>query len=105
MSSLTVLTLTVAMIPVLVLAFTLYVLIRYTPWVGRVFGEAPLFMPMRIAPNAEGENVRFSTRDGIELAGTYLKARTGNRVGVIVFCHEFLGGPQQCGALRRGASG
>ena len=91
MSSLAVLALTGAVVLAVILAFTVYVLIRYTPAVGRVFGEAPLFMPMRITPQPGGEDVRFPTRDGLELAGTYYPARTPTRAGVIVFCHEFLG--------------
>src|SRR4051812_13566749 len=49
-----------------------------------------MFLPLRLPPRPEGEEVRFTTSDGLELAGTYLKARSERRSGVLVFCHEFL---------------
>ena len=71
--------------------FLIYVAIRYSPIVGRVFEEKPLFLPLRVAPlENDGEEVRFPTRDGLELAGTYLPSRQPTRVGVLVFCHEYL---------------
>lgn len=79
---------------ILTLGFIAYLLIRYTPIVGRIFEEKPLFMPLRVAPTPGGENVRFRTRDGLELAGTYYQRRTDTRTGVLVFCHEFLGDRQ-----------
>lgn len=33
----------------------------------------------------------FSTSDGIMLRGTYVTGRTGERLGVVVFCHEYGG--------------
>ena len=75
----------------LALTFIAYLLIRYTPIVMRIFEEPPLFMPLRAAPEAGGEDVRFRTRDGLELAGTYHRTRAAERAGVVVFCHEFLG--------------
>ena len=67
-----------------------YLIVRYTPIIGRVFEEKPMFLPLRLAPRDDGEEVRFTTSDGLELAGTYLPARSGSRAGVLVFCHEFL---------------
>jgi pimeloyl-ACP methyl ester carboxylesterase len=78
------------------LAFVVYLVVRYTPIIGRVFEEKPMFLPLRLAPRDEGEEVRFTTADGLELAGTYLPSRrvggdgTPARAGVLVFCHEFL---------------
>ena len=71
--------------------FLIYVAIRYSPIVGRIFEEKPLFLPLRV-PRAvnEGEDVQFKTDDGLLLAGTYLPARSSNRIGVLVFCHEYL---------------
>ena len=45
------------------------------------------------APNraGTGSECRFTASDGLELAGTYFQARTTRRLGVVVFCHEFLG--------------
>ena len=67
-----------------------YILVRYMPIVGRIFEEKPMFLPLRVPAAGEGEEVRFRTRDGLHLAGTYLKARTASRAGVLVFCHEYL---------------
>ncbi len=70
-------------------AFLAYLVLRYAPIVGRIFEEKPLFFPLRVAPRA-GEEVRFSTTDGLELVGTYVSAPAASRVGVLVFCHEYL---------------
>jgi uncharacterized protein len=68
-----------------------YVLVRYTPIVGRIFGEKPVFLPLRVEPDPTGEDVRVGTADGLTLTGTYYRARTPERIGQIVFCHEYLG--------------
>ncbi len=73
-----------------IVGFLAYVVIRYSPIVERIFEEKPMFLPLRVAPVAGGEDVRFSTRDGLSLAGTYFPARTDYRSGVVVFCHEYL---------------
>lgn len=70
--------------------FLTYILVRYGPIVGRIFEEKPMFLPLRVAPVPGNEDVRFRTPSGVELAGTYFKARTAERVGVLVFCHEYL---------------
>jgi pimeloyl-ACP methyl ester carboxylesterase len=67
-----------------------YLIIRYTPIISRIFEEKPMFLPLRLAPTGEGEEVRFKTADGLELGGTYLPARSPGRAAVLVFCHEFL---------------
>jgi len=71
-------------------AFLGYVHFRYTPIVARIFEEKPLFLPLRVAPTVEGEDVEFTTADGLRLAGTYLRATVDRRLGVVVFCHEYL---------------
>jgi alpha-beta hydrolase superfamily lysophospholipase len=63
---------------------------KYTPIIGRIFEEKPLFLPLRVPPVQGGDDVRFQTADGLDLVGTYLKARTPRRSGVIVYCHEYL---------------
>ncbi len=73
-----------------VVVFLTYVVVRYSPIVGRIFEEKPMFLPLRVAPTEGGEDATFRTRDGLTLAGTYLKARTPTRAGVVVFCHEYL---------------
>jgi pimeloyl-ACP methyl ester carboxylesterase len=75
----------------ILLGFLVYVWIRYSPIIGRIFEETPVFAPLRVPPEPGGEEVRFRTADGFELAGTYFPALTDNRTGVIVFCPEFLG--------------
>jgi pimeloyl-ACP methyl ester carboxylesterase len=72
-------------------AFLAYIHFRYAPVIGRIFEEKPLFFPLRVAPAADAEDIRFETADGLTLAGSYFRARTPRRLGVIVFCHEYLG--------------
>ncbi len=74
----------------LFVAFLIYLVVRYTPIVGRVFEEKPMFFPLRISRADEGEDVTFASREGLTLAGTYLRARAPRRTGVIIFCHEYL---------------
>lgn len=81
----------VAMASAVLATFLAYVVVRYSPIIGRIFEEKPLFLPLRLPPPADREDVRFTTADGLELAGSYLRARSIERVGVIVFCHEYLG--------------
>jgi pimeloyl-ACP methyl ester carboxylesterase len=85
--SLVVLLLLAVAAPVVLVA---YLIVRYTPIIGRVFEEKPMFLPPRLAPRDDGEEVRFTTSDGLELAGSYLRSRRKSRAGVLVFCHEFL---------------
>ncbi len=82
----------VALTPVVVLvAFVIYCIPVYAPVIRRIFEEQPLFSPLRIVPDDLGETVEFPTSRGLTLRGSYFKARTDARVGVLVFCHEFLG--------------
>ncbi len=90
-SLLIVIAMTICLPLALFLAFLVYIVIRYSSIVGRVFEEKPLLIPLRVTPTAEGETVTFPNGDGQALAGTYLKARTEKRVGVVIFCHEYLG--------------
>jgi pimeloyl-ACP methyl ester carboxylesterase len=64
---------------------------RYSAEVARMLRQAPVFRPLRGEPDPGGEEVRFRTEDGLQLAGTYYRALTDRRRGVVVFCHEFLG--------------
>jgi uncharacterized protein len=70
--------------------FVVYLIVKYTPIIGRIFEQKPMFLPLRVALRPAGEDVRFRSADGLELGGTYLHARTERRAGVLVFCHEFL---------------
>lgn len=73
-----------------VIGFLIYTVVRYAPIIGRIFEEKPLFLPLRLSPEPGGTDVKFSTDDGLTLAGTYYAATTRSRVGQIVFCHEYL---------------
>lgn len=75
---------------VLAVVLLIYLTVRYAPIIGQRFEEPPLFVPLRVPSVAEGETVAFRSADGLNLAGTYLHARTADRAGVFVYCHEFL---------------
>jgi pimeloyl-ACP methyl ester carboxylesterase len=72
------------------LAAVLYLTVKYTPVIGRIFQAQPLFVPLKVSPFEPGESVSFLTEDGLRLCGSYLRARTEEQAGVIVYCHEFL---------------
>lgn len=74
-----------------VLGFLAYVYIKYTPVVVRIVQETPVFQPLHIDPIPADEEVRFTTSDGLSLAGSFFRARGDRRNGLIVFCHEYLG--------------
>jgi pimeloyl-ACP methyl ester carboxylesterase len=77
-----------ALVPLVV--FLTFLMIRYGPVITRIFEERPMFLPLRVRPGDQGEPVIFRTTDGLSLSGTYLRRRTADRVGVLVFCHEYL---------------
>src|SRR5439155_19846448 len=80
-----------ALVPTLLgVVLLLRMLIKYAPIIGRKFEEPPLFLPLRLSPAELSESVEFFTEDGLRLAGSYLRARTDERAGVLVYCHEFL---------------
>jgi uncharacterized protein len=80
-----------AILPTLLgIAFLIYMTVKYAPIIGEKFEEPPLFMPLRVTPAEKGEEVEFSTEDGLRLSGSYLRARTEGRSGVFLYCHEFL---------------
>jgi len=80
----------VAVTLALLTLFLIHCARKYAPIIARIFEERPLFLPLRVAPEPNGEDVRFTTADGLTLGGTYYDARTPERLGVIVFCHEYL---------------
>ncbi len=55
--------------------FIIYIRIKYTPKIAKIFQFPPIFQPERCNPIAEAENVSFSTEDGLVLEGSLLKAR------------------------------
>lgn len=72
------------------LAGIVYLAVKYTPKIVRIFEDRPLFMPLKVAPTDDGELVGFPADDGVRLSGAYFRARTAARVGVLIYCHEFL---------------
>jgi uncharacterized protein len=84
------LTLGVLVPSALAVAVLTYLCVKYAPIIGQRFEEPPLFLPLRVAAEERGEPVEFATRDGLWLSGSYLRARTAGRAGVMVYCHEFL---------------
>lgn len=92
MSSVFWIALYVAGIPlVTVAAFLAYIHLRYVRYIVRIFEEKPLFFPLRAKPADDAEDVRFPTADGLSLAGSYFRTTAARRLGVVVFCHEYLG--------------
>jgi pimeloyl-ACP methyl ester carboxylesterase len=80
-----------AALPLLfLLTFLIWASLRYGWAIDRIFEERPVFLPLRVEPGDLGEPVSFTTADGLRLEGSYLKHRAGSRVGVLVFCHEYL---------------
>ncbi|MFO0961115.1 MAG: alpha/beta fold hydrolase, partial [Isosphaeraceae bacterium] len=73
------------------LGILLYTVVKFAPIVSRNFQRPPLFQPLRVGPLAGGEDVRFRADDGIELHGSYFRARGLSRAGLVLFCPEFLG--------------
>jgi alpha-beta hydrolase superfamily lysophospholipase len=69
----------------------LYIWVRYSGIIARIFTETPMFAPMRSTPVPADEEVSFATPDGLQLAGSYLRTTAPDRLGVIVFCTEYLG--------------
>lgn len=69
----------------------LYIWLRYSAIIARIFTETPVFAPLRNTPEPADEEVRITTPDGFQLAGSYFRAKTPQRLGVIVFCTEYLG--------------
>nr|WP_303652493.1 alpha/beta fold hydrolase [Paludisphaera mucosa] len=80
-----------ATIPVVALGgFLVATIWLYCPVIRRIFEDRPVFQPLKVKPDDLGEPAAFASSDGLTLRGSYFKARTDARVGVLVFCHEFL---------------
>jgi fermentation-respiration switch protein FrsA (DUF1100 family) len=62
---------------------------RYLHLLPRIFQEKPLFIIPRGQPLPGAEEVWFPTTNGLQLRGCYLRARTPQRRGVILFGLEF----------------
>src|SRR5262249_31607902 len=80
-----------ALVPALLaLVVLLRLTIKYAPIIGQKFEDRPLFLPLRVSPVETGQLVEFPTEDGLRLSGSYLRARTHQRAGVFIYCHEYL---------------
>jgi pimeloyl-ACP methyl ester carboxylesterase len=91
LSSLILLLSIVVLTPVVVMGgFLLYCIWAYAPVIRRIFEERPMFQPLKLTLEDVGEPAEFRSPEGLTLRGSYFKARTDARVGVLVFCHEFL---------------
>ena len=73
-----------------VVGFIIFAVIHYGPVISRIFEMRPVFLPLQVTPEDTGEDVGFRTEDGLRLEGTYLARRNPERVGLLVFCHEYL---------------
>jgi pimeloyl-ACP methyl ester carboxylesterase len=71
------------------LGFIAYVIVRYLDPVLRIFQEKPLFIIPRGQPLPDSEDVRFTTADGLTLAGSYVRTTAPERIGTILFGAEF----------------
>ncbi|HKI20227.1 MAG TPA: alpha/beta fold hydrolase [Isosphaeraceae bacterium] len=80
----------ISVVSLAVLVLVLYLTIKYTPKIVRIFELQPLFVPLRVSPFEMGEPVDFRSEDGIRLSGRYFRARSSKRAGVLVYCHEYL---------------
>jgi pimeloyl-ACP methyl ester carboxylesterase len=80
----------VSILLLLLVGFLIFLVFRYGPVIGRIFEVRPVFLPLRVTPEDPGETVSFTTDDGLLLSGSYLRRRNSNRVGLLVFCHEYL---------------
>ncbi|MEA1952367.1 MAG: alpha/beta fold hydrolase [Planctomycetota bacterium] len=70
--------------------------ILYVPMAVRVFGETPWLPAPWREPLDDGEDVEFSTDDGLRLGGTYLSSFQKIKKGVVLFCHELNGDRWSC---------
>lgn len=71
------------------------------PLASRLLGDLPWLPAHCGGPIGGGEDVEFSTADGIRLQGTYLATTLARRRGVIALCHELNG--DRWSALAAGA--
>jgi pimeloyl-ACP methyl ester carboxylesterase len=71
------------------LVTAIWTVVYFAPIVTQNLQRPPLFQPPRLGPVPGGEEMGFTTEDGLELIGSYFKA-PGPRAGVVVFCPEFL---------------
>jgi pimeloyl-ACP methyl ester carboxylesterase len=76
--------------------YTAVVCLLFLPTMMRVFEEAPIFMPPNEPPDPTAEDVRFQARADVWLQGSWLPAKSIERKGTIIFCHEYLSNRWSC---------
>ncbi len=75
----------------LALVAIVYLTIKYSPVIARIFEAQPLFMPLKVKPVDRGEAVEFNADDGVRLRRQLSCGRERDeQAGVIVYCHEYL---------------
>ena len=82
---------TILLLSLLTFAPILLAWIIFVPITIRIFAEIPWLPAAWHGPMSDGEEVRFRTREGFWLEGTYLRCESGPRRGVIIYCHELNG--------------
>jgi uncharacterized protein len=90
---------TFSVIASLIAIFALYtaiVCLIFLPTMLRVFEEMPIFVPPNERPDPTAENVRFQARAGVWLQGSWLRTSSSERLGTIIFCHEYLSNRWSC---------
>lgn len=78
-----------AVLVLLGLGLRLYVCLRFLPTIVRIFEEVPFFSVLAAEPAPDAEELSFPTSDGLTLRGSYWPTTAPERIGVILFCHEF----------------
>jgi pimeloyl-ACP methyl ester carboxylesterase len=71
-------------------AFVLYLAIKYTPVIRRIFQTQPPFLPLRLTAAESGETIDITVSDGLRLRGSFFRSRAREQAGMIVYCHEYL---------------
>jgi pimeloyl-ACP methyl ester carboxylesterase len=88
---LTVLGWALAFVVAAAVSFTLFVLIRYSKYIVKVFTTKPLLIAETSPHRDGGEAVELKTESGRTLRGSYFHSTAANRRGVVLFCHEYSG--------------
>ena len=69
--------------------FTVYVYVFYAKFIDRIFEERPLLLAEQGTADSHAETVFLRSRGGRRIVGSYLKRRSGERRGVVLFLHEY----------------
>lgn len=75
-------------IAALILAYAVYLTVKYMRLVTNVFLNSTISAPPQTKWEIEGEVVKFLSIDGVELKGVFAPSSSGSSEGTIVFAHE-----------------